>query len=504
FRSEAPYGDYTRLFVLLENIPRGLLGLSFDQKFGLFIYSPLYLVSFLGAWRLLKRDDARYLGVLLLLVTAAFVGSTTRLYMWWGGSSAPARFLVPVLPCLAPMVAVGIAAMTRPLGRVLLTIWIAFGTALAVAGGLFPERLYLFSNQHGRGRLVELMEAGAPLADTLPTYTNEDWVTPLVALLPWLGAALLGIIAMILVARRVQRAGALGIGVAGVLTFLVVAGALTARPSAEAREAAAERGALDLLWAYEGERHRAFGYQELAHLPPPAFLAASARTSSRLPSGPLSLPPGSYEARVWFNGTMAREGEVVVSASPTAVFGRATGRLSNPAVVPFSLPVPSTVQVQVPDAGLASVVRQIDITPGHVVPASERPAIDPRAVESIPNWPGGYLVYADQHAYPEGGVFWTRGTDTASVLVAPGGASRLALTLHLGPRSGDVRVTVAGEEYVASVAANSISHIEAPVPEGLSLVPITVQSPGEFRPSDVDPSSGDMRRLGCQVRVELR
>ena len=38
FNPEAPYGDYTRLYVLARNIPRGLLGLLVDQKFGLLFY----------------------------------------------------------------------------------------------------------------------------------------------------------------------------------------------------------------------------------------------------------------------------------------------------------------------------------------------------------------------------------------------------------------------------------------------------------------------------------
>jgi hypothetical protein len=499
---EAPYGDYTRLFVLIENIPRGLLGLSFDQKFGLFVYSPLYLFAIAGAWILLTRSDVRFLGVLLLVVVAAFVGSTTRLYMWWGGSSAPARFLVPVIPCLAPMVAAAIARATGPFGRGLLYVWLTAGLGLGAAGAFWPDRLLLFSNPHGRARLAELIEAGAPLAATFPTFTNEDWTTPLSALVPWLLAAAIGLAVMAAVGRR-TRSSAAGAAASGCLTFLLVAGLLTASPEAAVREAAAERGAVDLLWAYDGERQRPFGYRELARLDPAQFFSASSRRIARVPAGPLSLPPGSYEARIWFNGAGAREGQVVVSASPTAVFGRAEGRLENPVVIPFQLPVPSEVQVDVPDEALATAVSQVDIAPAHVIPVRERPDLDPRALESIPTWPGGYLIYADQHAFPEGGIFWTRGTDRATVLVAPAGASRVVLTLHLGPLSGDVRLTVAGTEYVAAVSANSVSHIEAPVPQGLGLVPITIQAPGEFRPSDVNPGSGDTRRLGVQVRVEL-
>jgi hypothetical protein len=71
---EAPYGDYTRTFVLLRNIPRGLLGLLFDQKFGLLSYSPIYLLALPGVWFIMRRAESRYLGAVLVLVTAAYVG----------------------------------------------------------------------------------------------------------------------------------------------------------------------------------------------------------------------------------------------------------------------------------------------------------------------------------------------------------------------------------------------------------------------------------------------
>jgi len=41
------------------------------------------------------------------------------------------------------------------------------------------------------------------------------------------------------------------------------------------------------------------------------------------------------------------------------------------------------------------------------------------------------------------------------------------------------------------------------VPDGLRLVPITVESSTSFRPADVNPGSDDTRPLGCQVRVNL-
>jgi hypothetical protein len=103
FDPEAPYGGYARLYVLNANIPRSLLGIVFDQKFGLLVYSPVYALAAVGCWLSLRRVELRGFVAALALGAVALVISNARLYMWWGGSSAPARFLVPILPLLAPV-----------------------------------------------------------------------------------------------------------------------------------------------------------------------------------------------------------------------------------------------------------------------------------------------------------------------------------------------------------------------------------------------------------------
>jgi hypothetical protein len=54
------------------------------------------------------------------------------------------------------------------------------------------------------------------------------------------------------------------------------------------------------------------------------------------------------------------------------------------------------------------------------------------------------------------------------------------------------------------VNANDTTVVDVEVPPDLRLVPVTIQSPGRFRPSEVDPSATDTRRLGCQVRIALQ
>jgi hypothetical protein len=498
----APYGAWAAHDVVSANIPRGLLGLTFDQKFGLLFYAPIYAAAVVGCWVMLAKRETRFLGVALLLVTAVHVGSSTRLYMWWGGSSAPARFLVPILPCLAVMIAVALREARATATRAVFGVWLTISVAVGLVGASWPGRLFLFSEPHGRGRLVETLQAGSPLAFMYPTFTTEDWFTPLQALLPWLAAALASLSLTYFISRRAPDRTPFWLGVFASLAFLTASAAVTTRPAPDAREDAARRGALDVFWRYD-EALRGFAYQGLARLTHGDILERTTVVDERSPAGPYVLPPGAYTARVWFAGGTRRDGEVVVSSSRTAVFGRVSGELGNPAVVPFEIPVAaSRVMVTASGEGLTGAVVRTELIPRAIVPRSERPEVRARAIDSVPGTPGGYIVYTDQRAYPEGGVFWTRATEPATVLVAPGGASRIVLTLHLGPESGQVHVWFRGEETMVAVPANGTVQFEREVPPGFRLVPVTIRSPTTFVPAEVSRSD-DSRQLGCQVRVEL-
>ena len=77
------------------------------------------------------------------------------------------------------------------------------------------------------------------------------------------------------------------------------------------------------------------------------------------------------------------------------------------------------VSVTVSDEALARTVTQVTLEPRAVVPVSAREEQSIRTIEALPGTTNGYLVYSDGMAFPEGGVFWTRGTAPTRVLVAP-------------------------------------------------------------------------------------
>jgi hypothetical protein len=514
FDPEAPYGDYTRIYVLTTNIPHGLLGLFFDQKFGLLFYSPVYLGAIAGAWFILRSRGTRLLGVTLLVTIAAFVGSTARLYMFWGGSSAPARFLVPLLPCLAPLVALGFAHAKDAVSRAVIGLWLGISVLVAVGAVIQPSRFMLFSDAHGGGaRVLEAIQGSAPLAAAAPAFTNPDWASHVGQLAMWLLIALTVIAVLVAVSRFARGSDAWRLAGVAALTFLIAGALLAAAPTAEDKKTIAQRGDLDVLWRFDGNRYRTLDYETLTRTTPDRFRELTTIDVDAEPSqvaeagytaGPFSLPPGSFEARVWFSGAASRDGEVLVSTVPRATFARHAGPLSNPTSVPFDLPVAiRRLTLRVSDRQAAESVKRFEIVPVAVAPAFERPDFPVRSIESLDARAGAYLIYSDEHAYPEGPVFWSRGTAETTLWVAPAGASKMTLKLSTGPKSGSVAVSVAGNLKTVEMPGNEVKDVSFELPRRRMLVPLTVQSTVMFRPAEVDPKSTDMRGLGCQVRIAL-
>jgi hypothetical protein len=220
-------------------------------------------------------------------------------------------------------------------------------------------------------------------------------------------------------------------------------------------------------------------------------------------SAPINLPPGRFEAAVWFGSAAARAGEIAV-AEPRAIFGSVSGTLNNPSRFDVTIPAATRrTQIRVTDLQVARAIAEVQLTPSDVIPATHRDPRPVRLIESVPGRAAAYLVYTDGEAYPEMGTFWTRGLADTTVLVFPGDASRMLLTLSTGPMSGAVKVTAGARTEEVSMSANQEQTIAFDVPAGGRAVPLTVQSSVMFRPGDVNPESRDMRGLGCQVRVAL-
>jgi hypothetical protein len=511
---EAPYGMYTRMFVLARNIPRGTLGLLFDQKFGLLAYSPAYLLVAAGTWLMLRDAGQRWRTTGLALTAIVFFVSTTRLYMWWGGSSAPARFLVPMAPLVAPMIATAVARLDGALGRAFVAATVILAIAIAaIAAGSNGEAL-LYSSPHGIASLAIALQGSAPLAASLPTFTEENWRAPIADLWPWLLALAVTLFLVRLCQWRGLVRSTFWAAVFGIGAFVLVGSAVAGNRPAGDRASAASRGQLALMDRYDPSRLHAVNITRRSRLSDADVRDIATLTVRRTPGsdagpqaileGPFELPEGRYEARLWFDGR-APEGEAFVAVADRVELGRAAAPLSNPAVIAFRLALAAPAFVTVTNPVLASAVRHVEIVPIAIVPRSQRGSAQmTRIVEPVEGGaPGTYMGYLDGNTYPEGGVFWTRGTEEGRVAIVTGGASGMRLTLHAGPQDGSIDIDADGARQHVELRPDETRDVQIPLTPRASMVRLTVRAARAFVPAELDPRSDDRRSLGCQVRPVL-
>jgi hypothetical protein len=321
---------------------------------------------------------------------------------------------------------------------------------------------------------------------------------------------------VVVCATRVRgRLSGFAAAAAGVVVFVMSGAALAGAPAeASQQRATTLRGRLELMRAFDSSSTRGLDYSISRRLSDRLLLARSAVRVSRADgalsadprrlAGPFDLPPGRFAVRVGYDGRAGgdRAATVSVMMGDRILIARGTADSTTP--LEFELPVQGSVWLDAAGEALAASVQQVEIVPESIVPTRSRRAIDVHALEAIDARPGAFIVYADAGTFPENGVFWTQGTSAGTVLVVPAGASTLVLTLHVGPAAGTVRLTVDGEDRSVALARDETRQLEIPLSPAARLVPIVIQAPGSFRPSDHEPGSTDRRWLGCQVRVSLR
>jgi hypothetical protein len=214
----------------------------------------------------------------------------------------------------------------------------------------------------------------------------------------------------------------------------------------------------------------------------------------------LSLPAGDYRLEVLFEGTPA--GDLLAALGGGHVLARASGPLPRLTEVRLPMPIPVPhLWVQMSDPPSAAAARRVDITPLAIVAVRERRDVDVHTVEAVSGRQGAYMAYVDENAFAEGGVFWTRGTEEATVLVSPAGAPVVNLIVHQGA-AGVVKLRANEQSIDVPLGAGETRVVPITVAGGTPYLTLRVQSTAAFRPSETEHST-DTRLLGAQVRIEV-
>jgi hypothetical protein len=502
-----PYGGESGS---LAHVPGGLAGLLVDQRFGLLAYAPVLLFAFGGVGYMAWRREHRRLGFEYLFVLVPYLLVITHFAMWWGGSSAPARFLVPVLGMLTIPAALAWTAIRDRATRA--SAWAALAFSLfATAVLVLPEGGRLaFNSRDGYAAWLEWLNPALDLGLALPAFWRGRegelyrdaaiWCVGLAAAwgvlrslqhLPW--------------ARARAAFGTVTVTLFALAATIVVPIVWRAAGAAGATETP---GQLDLLRRL-GAEPRVVTFDPLSYRriapsevprrllvrPPRATEPGGAGRDDRPLYIVPNVPAGRY--RLSFQG---EGGGWMMIGIGRDQFALRTEQLPvSPA--PFEIDFPVNVRALIVrgDEAIRRNVRGLLVEPLEIVRPDERltAATSRRAVR----YGGAAVFFLDDFAYAEPEGFWVAGRSETSVVVQPETRTGPALVrLRNAPVANRVAIASGRWAETLDLEPGEEREVRVPVASARGAALVRISSADGFRPSEVEPGSRDTRFLGVWVR----
>jgi hypothetical protein len=521
FNPAAPYGGYTQSS--LANLLPGVPGLFFDQQYGLVATAPAFLVGLIGllAMSVARRRpgesppsfEARRLAVESLVIVVSYGVVVASYRMWWGGASAPARFLVPVLFPLGIPAAWLWSGARRPSDRgamlALLTL-----TACSLASLTWSSEGNLaFTVRALHGPVQEWMTRAVDLSAALPSAfrTAPGQVVGMASI--WIVVAAGAWMALRVLAPGRARVAWTAPWIAAVAVMVALTAGWSLSGAAPLRVDASRLAALlrvqprsrALLLGEAGRGSARPGRRLVSAAGALPFLELRQTARGTAPSGVVAavapLRAGAY--RVTVSPDVPREATVSVAVGRSGpLFTWAVAELARNsgghASVDLDLPIDvnalSVTTVPPAPAGSASIE-----------PLSVRQPLDDLAgrAATAERYGGLAAYFVTDRQFPEPGGLWVRPDGESQVVVQPNTPGpALAVFLRNGPIDNRVDIVAGGRTDSWPLRPGEERTLELPIPSGQRAVSLRFRVARWFRPSDVDPSSDDVRRLG--VWVEFR
>lgn len=151
---------------------RRLAGLLIDQEFGLLIYAPIFLIAvFAIPFRAEQRRMAIAAAALIACYVIPILLPFTNIHGWTGGWSPAARFLVPIVPLLAILLAIGLSRAPRAV------IYGAVAVQIVISAYFWQQPKNLWNDGDGIAAVCE--RGGATFCHALPSFVEPaDLVRP--------------------------------------------------------------------------------------------------------------------------------------------------------------------------------------------------------------------------------------------------------------------------------------------------------------------------------------
>ena len=184
----APYGAVQQSSLLWAG--RGFVGLAFDQEFGLIANAPALALLPFGWWRL-SRQNVR-LAIEFLVLTVPYVIVVASFGMWWGGWSAPARFLDAIMPIAVPLMALAWRDASRGVRGAFVAL-VLLGVANIVLRVGVLDGLLLYNTRDGYDLLLDWLSRAVNLPLAFPAVHRKGGILALVLASIWLAAGLVAL-----------------------------------------------------------------------------------------------------------------------------------------------------------------------------------------------------------------------------------------------------------------------------------------------------------------------
>jgi len=500
----APYGGDTNSSMTF--LARGALGLLLDQQYGLWATAPPYLLAFGACWSL-ARSHPRFTAE-LVLIAVPYLATVSAFAMWWAGTSAPARFLVPLLPLASLPIAVWWPRQSRA-SRAVLLLALAVGVGLAIPRAVIDAGQFAFVNRSGRDLVLDWISRSVDLSLAMPSLHRDAVLIAVRDAAPWLaGAAVLYAITLIISRLRFDRST--------VWTSLAAAAAGMAMLAASAVWAfhgltgvTAERSQLAALTAYRPAWHRVtLDLGTGQSLIPTEFLGrmelASYRRNDlprREPTTMVRLsrvPAGEYEIAAGEHGL---EGQLSVS------IGRndppiETWELREGGVRRLRLPVAVASLLVRGDPAAATSVATVGARATGVITPPARS--DGRYAVRAARYGRARVFFFDERAYLEPTGFWTRADGTAIVLIDADEAARVAglpIVVRAGAVATALEFAVDDWRQTVTLAAGQQETVTLPPLDAGRAWTVSIRSGPGFRPSERESGNRDVRSLAAWIEI---
>jgi hypothetical protein len=498
----APYGGYTQSSI--ANVPQGVIGLLFDQQFGVLANAPVYLCAIAGFVPLARRHPR--VAAELAGVVVPYALTASLYYMWWGGLAAPGRFLAAIfLPLAIPagvwFSAAGPTTRVLGLGALLLSVLISGANAAVGRGAL------VYNVRDGASKLLRWASPLADITTGVPNLFQTTLIRAAGEVTVWLAAVAATVgVAVWLDRRRVPLPVA-----ALVAAFVAAATGMTALSIVwtlnNAQPISFAGAASQVFHSIDGDpRQLAVRYQPFRRIRTagvPALLPPVSRFEPpRRPTDPLATvavaPAGTYSVEATIAGDA---GVLSAGIDPVAMpiwtwdlhgvrgTWRQTITLANDArALRFD-----------GDQRTRGAITGVVVRATKRLPPRER--VSGREASRAARYGHATVFLLDGGAYVEAAGTWIAGAAEAEFAIVADRRSPVQLFLRNYAVANTVVLETDRWRQDIALQPREERLVALPIDAATGGVVLRVRSATGAAPADVEPGNRDRRILGCWIET---